>query len=125
MSPRQSTVSARNRASSRTARSASRLPWISDRMAYRTAGGSGGGPQLFADPVQNSVDEAARLLRAELLGDLDGLVDGDLGGHVAGEQLVHGHAQDVPVHHGHPIEFPVLGVLPDELIRLFLILLGP
>src|SRR2546425_2767888 len=124
MSPRQRTVSACGRASSRTARRASRLPWISDRMAYRTARGSGRGPQLFADAVQNAVDEAARLFGPELLGDLDGLVDGHLGWHLAGQKLVHRHAEEVTVHHRHAIQLPVLRVLADELIGFVLVLLS-
>src|SRR2546427_975861 len=83
-SPRQKTASLRSAASARTARSASRLAWTSERTAYRTA------------DDQDPVDEAARLLRAELLGDLDRLADHDLGRRVvAPEHLVDGQAQDV------------------------------
>src|SRR5439155_20958642 len=34
-------------------------------------------PEFFVDAIEQAVDEPARLLGAELLGDLDGLVDRD------------------------------------------------
>src|SRR5215470_4728976 len=114
MSPRQRTASAREAASARTASSASRLPWMSDRIAYRTGRRSGGRAELLVNAVEDAVDETARLPGAELLRDLDGLVDGDLGRDLALlEQLVHGEPQDVAIDDRHPVEIPVLGVLRD------------
>src|ERR687891_904815 len=124
VSPRQSNPSARSWQSARTARSASRLPWMSDRIAYRTTPpvSGGRGTMLAQDPVQHAVDEPARLGRPELLGDLDGLVDGGLGRHLGlPEQLVHRHPEDVAVHHRHAVEVPVLGVLREELVDLALL----
>src|SRR5690348_14014226 len=104
MSPRHRTASAREAASARTASSASRFPWMSDRIAYRTSRRSGGRAQLLVDAVEDAVDEAARLPRAELLGDLDGLVDGHLGRYlILIQELVHGQAQDVAVDHRHAV----------------------
>src|SRR5207244_1022088 len=76
----------------------------------------------FVDPVEDAVDEAARLLRAELLGDLDRLVDHDLRRHLGGaEDLIDGHTQNVAVHDRHALEDPVLGVLLDHLVDLGLV----
>src|SRR5262245_46585780 len=81
--------------------------------------------ELFVNAVEHAVDEAARLLRPELLGDLDGLVDGDLWRHVLGPQeLVEGQPEDVAVDHGHSLEVPVLGELRDDLVDLSLVRLG-
>src|SRR5919106_2367630 len=125
VSPRQSMASAAPTQSARTARRASRFPWMSDRIAYRTSGpASGGGGTMFAqDAVQHAVDEPARLRCPELLGDLDRLVDGGLRRHLGlPEQLVHRHAQDVAIDHGHAVEVPVLGVLGQERVDLALLL---
>src|SRR5437667_9088569 len=125
-SPRHRTPRAPSEAASAsTAERASRLPCTSESTAYRTHA-SAGGPQLFVDAVEDSVAEAARLLRAELLRHLERLVDGDLGRHVTGpENLEDAFAQDVPVHHRHALELPVLRVLGDQLVDLLLVELGP
>src|SRR6266545_1405289 len=70
-------------ASASTAERASMLPCTSERTAYRTQA-SAGGPQLFVNAVQDPVDEAARLLGAELLRHLERFVDRDLRRHVPG-----------------------------------------
>src|SRR6185369_14352967 len=89
------------------------------------APGLAGRPMLFVDAVEDAVDEAARFLRAELLGHLDRLVDHDLrGGFAHPEELEDALPEDVPVHHRHPVELPVLGVLRDELVDLRLVQLG-
>src|SRR5262245_40469252 len=125
LSPRQSTPSARDEASASTARSASRLPWTSDRMAYLTGGAYSGGTQLPIDPVEHTIDEATRFAGAELLRDLDGFVDGDLGRHARlAEQLVHGDAQNVAVDDGHTLQIPVLRRLRDDGVDLRLLQLG-
>src|SRR5438874_1514390 len=52
----------------------------------------------FQNPVEDAVDELRRLLRAEFLGDLDGLVDDDQLRRVRlVQELVDGHADDVAV----------------------------
>src|SRR3990172_8430131 len=77
------------------------------------------GAELFVDPIQDAVDEPAGLLGAELLRHLDGLVDGHLGRDVRRpEQLEDAGAEDVAIHHGHPLQVPVLGVLGDQLVDL-------
>src|SRR3972149_1679317 len=84
-----------------------------------------GGAQLLADSVQHAIDEPARFSRAELLRPLEGLVDGHLGRDLDHpEQLENALAQDVPVHHRHAIEIPVLRVLGDHLVDLLLVELG-
>src|SRR6185369_1298063 len=89
------------------------------------APGLAGRPMLFVDAVEDAVDEAARFLRAEFLGDLDRLVDDDLrGGFAHPEELEDALPEDVPVDHRHPVELPVLGVLRDELVDLRLVQLG-
>src|SRR5437899_12957222 len=94
---------------------------MSETTAYRTAG-SGRRAQLFVDPVEDAVDESARLLRAELLGDLDRLVDRDLHRHLGcPEHLVDGRAENVAVYDRHAFEVPVLGVLPDDLVSSALV----
>src|SRR5262245_20297901 len=119
------------RASARTAPSASRLAWMSDRMAKRMATLGRGGtlgrrPELFVDAVEDSVDEAAGLVGAELLGDLERLVDRDLRrNRLHPEELEDSLAEDIAIHHGHAVEFPVLGVLRDDLVDLRLVELRP
>src|SRR5262245_49773296 len=114
-------ASARSAASARTARNDSRLPWMSERTAYRN-GRSGGGPQLAMDAIEDPVDEAPGLLGPELLGDLDRLVDGHLGRYLGrAQELVDGQPQDVAIDHGHPLELPVLGALPDHAIDAVLV----
>src|SRR5687768_2877484 len=96
---------------------------MSERIAYFTR--SGRGAQFPVDAVQDSVDEATRLGGPELLGDLDGLVDGDLAGHARlEEQLVDGQPQDVAIDDGHAVQVPVLGALRDALVDLALLSLG-
>src|SRR5437879_13559482 len=94
-------------------------------MAYLTGGACSGRTQLPVDAVEHAVDEPARLRRAELLGDLDGLVDGDLARHRGlAEQFVDGHPQYIAVHHGHALEIPVLRALGDDRVDLRLLRLG-
>jgi hypothetical protein len=77
------------------------------------------------DAVKHAVDEAARLFRPELLGDLDRFVDGDLRRHVIGPQeLVDRQPENVAIDHGHAVEIPVLGKLRDDLVDLRLVRLG-
>src|SRR5262245_46245657 len=69
------------------------------------------------DAVEDAVDEAARLTGPELLGDLDGLVDDDLGRGVgAPAELVDREAQDVAVDDRHAVEVPVFGEAGDGLV---------
>ncbi len=99
---------------------------MSDRIGVAHGEVSRSARRLARDPIQDAVDEPARLLGPELLGDLDRLVDGDLGGHLGvPEQLVDGRAQDVAVHGRHALEIPVLRGLGDEGVDLALVLLGP
>src|SRR5262249_26359588 len=99
---------------------------MSDRMAYRTAPASERSSQLASHAIENPVDEATRLLRAKLLGDLDGFVDGYLGGALGvPQQLVDGRSENVPIHRGHALEVPVLDRLGDERVDLALIQFGP
>src|SRR5438034_11281739 len=73
------------------------------------------------DAVEDAVDEAARLARAELLGDLDRLVDDDLRRRVrAPAELVDGETEDVAIDHGHPVEVPVLREARDDVVDLAL-----
>src|SRR5262245_1838441 len=98
---------------------------MSESTAYRTAQGSDGRAEFFVDAVEHTVDEAARLFRPELLGDLDRFVDGDLRWYVIGpQQLVDCQPEDVAIDHGHPLEIPVLGELRDHLVDLRLVRLG-
>src|ERR1051326_2034647 len=94
---------------------------MSERTAYRTSARLRGRPQLAMDAIENAVDEPARLRGAELLGDLDGLVDHDLGGRLrAPAHLVAGEPQDVAVDGRHPLEVPVLGEPRDDVVDLLL-----
>src|SRR5262245_38820235 len=98
---------------------------MSESTAYRTGTGSEGRTELFVNAIQQAVDEPARLLGAELLGDLDGLVDRDLRRHVRRvEQLVDRKPENVAVDDGHPVEVPVLRELRDRVIDLRLVRLG-
>src|SRR5687768_14467225 len=91
---------------------------MSERTAYRTSS-LRRRTELAVDAVEDAVDEAARLPRAELLGDLDRLVDDHLGRRFrAPAKLVHREAEDVAVHDGHAIEVPVLGVAGDDVVDL-------
>src|SRR6185295_13303102 len=84
-----------------------------------------GRPQLSVDAIEKSVDEPAGLPGAELLGDLEGLVDRDLGRNLHHpHQLEHALAEDIAIHHRHAVEIPVLGELRDDLVDLLLMLLG-
>src|SRR5205085_11264924 len=61
----------------------------------------------FENPVEYAVDELRRLLRAEFLGDLDGLVDDDQLRRVAlVQEFVDRHADDVAVDHRHALQPP-------------------
>src|SRR6267142_1317220 len=94
---------------------------MSERTAYRTRG-SDRGAKFFVHPVQDAVDEPARLLGPELLGDLDGLVDRDLRRHLRRPQeLVDGEPEDVAVDDRHPLEIPVLRELREDVVHLSLI----
>src|SRR5437879_13325787 len=87
-------------------------------MAYLTGGACSGRTQLPVDAVEHAVDEPARLRRAELLGDLDGLVDGDLARHRGlAEQLVDGHPQYIAADHGHAVAVPVPPALGDDRVE--------
>ena len=78
------------------------------------------------EPVEDAVDEPARLGGAVPLGQLERLVDGDLGRHVGAEQhLVSPEPEDVAVDGGHPVEPPVLGHLGDQRVDPGLVLLDP
>src|SRR5262249_3963157 len=79
----------------------------------------------FEYPVQDAIDELRRLLRAELLGDLDGLVDDDQLRRVGlVQELVDRHADDVAVDHRHALEAPVVGLGHDHLVDFWEILEG-
>src|SRR3954453_4368659 len=78
---------------------------------------------LLQQAVQQAVHEAARLLGAELLGQLDGLVEHhELGGVPLVEHLEDGEAQDVAVHGGHSLGLPVVGLTADHLVDPLLVL---
>src|SRR5438132_3674045 len=73
----------------------------------------------FQDAIQDPVDELRRLLRAEFLGDLDGLIDDDQLWRVGlVQELVDGHADDVAIDHRHPRQPPVVRLLDDHLVDL-------
>ena len=75
------------------------------------------------DPVEDAVDEPARLGGAVPLGQLERLVDGDLGRDLGAEEhLVGAQPEDVAVDGGHAVEPPVLGHLRDHLVDLGLVL---
>src|SRR5262245_28543425 len=81
-----------------------------------------GGPELFVHAVEDAVDEPARFLRAELLRDLDRLVDHDPGRRLAHPQeLEDTLSENVAVDDGHPVDVPVLRVLRDHLVDLPLV----
>src|SRR5688572_27683317 len=87
---------------------------------------SGGGRLFLVDAIQDPVDEAAGLVGAELLRDLERLVDRHLGRHAGRPaQLEDRLPEDVAVHHRHPLELPVLRVALDQLVDLGLVALGP
>src|SRR5689334_19148087 len=87
--------------------------------------GSGSGRLLFVDAIEDPVDEAARLVGAELLRHLEGLVDRHLRGHAgAPQQLEDALPEDVAIDHRHALELPVLGVARDQLVDLALVHLG-
>src|SRR5215470_9407248 len=86
---------------------------------------SGWRAKFLVDAIEDAVDEAAGLVRAELLGHLERLVDRHLGWHVLHpEDLEHALPQDVAIDHRHAIEIPVLGELRDELVDLRLVEFG-
>src|SRR3954453_7316678 len=72
---------------------------------------------LLQQAVQQAVHEAARLLGAELLGQLDGFVEHhELGGVPLVEHLEDGQAQDVAVHRRHALQPPVVGLAADQVV---------
>src|SRR5438094_176966 len=94
-------------------------------MAYLTGGARSGGTQLPVDTVEHAVAARVRVAGAELLGDRECLVDGDRARHVGlVEQLVDRHPQYIAIHHGHPLEVPVLRGLGDDDVDLGLLRLG-
>src|SRR2546422_8943752 len=71
--------------------------------------------QLVEHGVQDSVDELSAVLRAEGLGDLDRLVDGDLGGNVGKiKKLADAHLQKELVDDRDPVVLPVSDLCLDE-----------
>src|SRR5215470_730723 len=95
---------------------------MSDSTAYRTGADSERRTEFFVDAIEQAVDESARLLGPELLGDLDRLVDRDLRRHLGRPQeLVDRQPEDVAVDDGHPLEVPVLRELRDRVIDLRLV----
>src|SRR5207249_701402 len=98
---------------------------MSESTAYRTPH-SDRGAKFFVHPVEDPVDESARILRAELLGDLDGLVDRDLRRHLPRPQeLEGGETEDVAIDDGHPLQIPMFGELGEHLVNLGLVGLSP
>src|SRR5262249_57862369 len=78
------------------------------------------------DPVEDAVDESARLGGGVPLGQLERLVEGDPRRYLgAVEHLVSPQPQDVAVDGRHAIEPPVLGDLGDHGIDPRLVLLDP
>src|SRR5262245_7526741 len=95
---------------------------MSERTAYRTGADSERRAEFFVDAIEQAVDEPARLLGTELLGDLDGLVDRDLRRHVGiPQELVDREPQDVAVDDRHALDVPVLGELREGVVDLGLI----
>src|SRR4029077_14173788 len=87
--------------------------------------GSGSGRLLFVDAIEDPVDEAARLVGAELFRHLEGPVDRHLRGPPgAPQQLEDALPEDVAIDHRHALELPVLGVARDQLVDLALVHLG-
>src|SRR5260221_5637325 len=79
----------------------------------------------FQNAVEDAVDELRRLIRAEFLGDLDGLIDDDeLRRIVLVEELVNGHTHDVAVDDGHARETPVLRLRLNHVVERFQVLDG-
>src|SRR5437762_13904837 len=73
--------------------------------------------QFAFDLVEDAVDELAAVLGGKFFGDVHRFVDADHGRNVLTmEHLVNREAEDVPVHHRHAVQFPVLGALLDLLI---------
>jgi len=71
----------------------------------------------FGDAGQQAVDERGRGIGGQLAGEQHGLADRHAVRHVVGpEQLVDADPQHVPVHGGHPVQGPPLGVLREQLV---------
>src|SRR6266508_4924533 len=78
-----------------------------------------GASHLAGDAAEDAVDETARLRGRQQLRQLDGLVEGDRGGHLRpGDQLVAGHPQQVAVEQRHALDGPVLRGPADALVEL-------
>src|SRR3712207_1332717 len=76
--------------------------------------------------AQNATHERRRLFAREPLGQLHGLVDGHLRGHVLDkEHLVEREAQDRAVHSVHPVYRPTLRDLGEQRVQILPLLLDP
>jgi len=81
--------------------------------------------QLSFNLVQNAIDEFAAVLGGKFFGNVDRLIDAhDRGNIVAMEHFVNGQTQDIPVHGGDTVKFPVFRVLFDKFIGLIPMLQG-
>src|SRR3989304_8469943 len=70
------------------------------------------------DGTENSVDELRRSLAAELLGQLDGFIDGCAHRHpISDDDLVDGKPEDAAVHRRHLLQRPGRRVLADDLVQ--------
>ena len=73
--------------------------------------------QFLEDRVEDPVDEASAVGRAEDLADFDRFIDGDLRGNVREiEEFCYPEAQDHPVDHGDPVGFPVHDLSLDQAV---------
>src|SRR2546428_8984070 len=73
---------------------------------------------LAQDTVQDAVDEGARLLVAEYLHDLDGLIERDASRNVRFvQEFIDRHAQDGSIGNRHPVNCPVLGIAAEQTVQ--------
>src|SRR5260370_17504229 len=80
---------------------------------------------LLEQTVKQPVDEAPRLLGAELLGELDGLVHyHQLRSLALVKHLVDRQAQDVAVDRRHALQPPVVGLAADHRVDLLAVIDG-
>src|SRR3970040_917905 len=78
------------------------------------------------DGTENSVDELRRSLAAELLGQLDGFIDGCAHRHpIIDDDLVDGKPEDAGLHRRHLLQRPGRRVLADDLVQPLAVLPGP